>query len=134
MGGTLAALLGAPRYRSLRVRGILQGQRVTVLIYSGATHNFIDKRTVDKIRLKAKNFEGFDVSVVGGNILSCTSRIQQMELILGGYRVRDDFYVVDIGDTDVVLGVQWLHSLGEYTIDYQTMELKFKHDGKEVVL
>lgn len=56
-----------------------------------------------------------------------------MELILG-HTMKEDFYVVDVSDTDMVLGVQWLHSLGEYTTNYQTMELKFKHEGKEVVL
>lgn len=48
-GSTLATLSGTPRYHSLRVRGVLQGQRVTVLINSGATHNFIDKRIVAKL-------------------------------------------------------------------------------------
>lgn len=42
-GGTLAALSRTPRYHSFHVRGVLQGQRVMVLIYSGATHNFIDE-------------------------------------------------------------------------------------------
>lgn len=46
--------------------------------------------------------------------------------------MKEDFYVVDVDDTDMVLGVQWLHSLGEYTTNYQTMELKFKHEGKRL--
>ncbi|KAH9291326.1 hypothetical protein KI387_043484, partial [Taxus chinensis] len=36
--------------------------------------------------------------------------------------------------TDLVLGVPWLHSLGKFTQDYQTMELKLKLDDQEVVL
>lgn len=77
---------------------------MTVLIDSGATHNFIDTKTFAKLCLRAEDFEGFDVAAAGGNILSCTRRIQQMELILG-HKMRNDFYVVDIGDTNMVLGV-----------------------------
>jgi hypothetical protein len=134
IGGMLATLLGAPRYHSLLVRGVLRGQKVMVLIDSGATHNFIDKRIVAKLHLVTEDFEGFDVLAARGHVLPCTKRIQQMELILGVHEMKDDFYVVNVGDIDMVLGVQWLHSLGEYTTNYQTMELKFKKDGKEVVL
>lgn len=34
----------------------------------------------------------------------------------------------------MVLGVQWLYTLGEYSTNYQKLELKFKVNGEEVVL
>ena len=40
--GVIAMLSGIPRFHTLRVRGIVQGHRVGVLIDGGATHNFID--------------------------------------------------------------------------------------------
>jgi hypothetical protein len=46
-------------------------------------------------------------------------------VILGNYTLTDDLYVVDLVDIDIVLGVQWLHSLGEITMNYQVMEMKF---------
>jgi len=49
--------------------------------------------------------------------------------------VTDTFYVVDLSDIDVVLGVQWLITLGKITTNYQTLEMGFKDsDGKRVVL
>jgi hypothetical protein len=49
--------------------------------------------------------------------------------------VRDTFYVVDLSDTDVVLGVQWLITLGKITTNYQTLEMGFRDsDGKRIVL
>ncbi|KAH9296512.1 hypothetical protein KI387_040100, partial [Taxus chinensis] len=35
---------------------------------------------------------------------------------------------------NVVLGMQWLHSLGRVTQDVETMELSFQHNGKQVTL
>jgi len=40
--GVLASLRGVPKYLTLHVRGTVQGQRISVLVDSGATHNFID--------------------------------------------------------------------------------------------
>jgi hypothetical protein len=49
--------------------------------------------------------------------------------------MNDTFYVVDLSDTDVVLGVQWLYSLGEIGFDYQMLTMSFKDaSGSRVVL
>jgi hypothetical protein len=42
---------------------------------------------------------------------------------------------VDVPDTNVVLGVQWIYSIGRYTIDQRTVEMEFTGpDGKKVVV
>ena len=41
-GGALADLRGVPQYLTLCIRGTVCGQRVSILVDSGATHNFID--------------------------------------------------------------------------------------------
>jgi hypothetical protein len=49
--------------------------------------------------------------------------------------MRDTFYVVDLSDRDVVLGVQWMITLGKITTNYQTLEMGFRdNDEKRVVL
>ena len=40
--------------------------------------------------------------------------------------------MVDVSDTNVVLGVQWLYSIGEHTVNYQIFEMKFQ-DSKGVL-
>ena len=47
-GGALAALRGVPKYLTLRIRGTIRGQRVSALVDSGATHNFIDAQMVER--------------------------------------------------------------------------------------
>jgi hypothetical protein len=39
---TLASISGVPKYNTFRMRGVLQGHKVSVLIDGGASHNFID--------------------------------------------------------------------------------------------
>jgi hypothetical protein len=55
--------------------------------------------------LQTEEFEEFDVVVADGHTVECLDRVPDLEIKLGNYTVRDTFYVVDLFDTDVVLGV-----------------------------
>ena len=67
--------------------------------------------------------------------MDCNYWIPKLNVTLGNYHMTDSFYVVNVGDTNVVLGVQWLFSIGKYTTDYKAMEMEFQgQDGKQVVL
>jgi len=58
-----------------------------------------------------------------------------LELTLGNYTLTDDFYIVDLAYTHVVLGIQWLYSLGDIHMNYKDMRMDFhEKDGKRVVL
>jgi hypothetical protein len=133
--GVIASLSGIPRFHTFRMRGGVQGHRVTVLVDGGASHNFIDSSLVERKSIAAESFEGFSVVIPGENTLDYTRYVSRMTLNLGNYMLTDDFYVVKIPDTNAVLGVQWLYSLGRYSTNYQTMEMEFQgQDDKRVVL
>jgi hypothetical protein len=90
---------------------------------------------VSRREFQTEEFEGFDVVVVDGNTVECLDRVQDLEINLGNYTVRETFYVVDLSDRDVVLGVQWLITLGKITTNYQILEMGFRDsDGKRIVL
>ena len=62
-------------------------------------------------------------------------KVPQLGVALGNYIVTDDFYVLELLDTNIILGVQWLVSFGKYLVDYQAMELEFRAaNGRKVVL
>ena len=105
------------------------------MIDGGGTQKFIDTSLVSRWALQIEEFEGFDVVVVDGHTVECLDRVPDLEVKLRNYTVRDTFYVVDLSETDVVLGVQWMITLGKITTNYQTLEMGFRdHDGKKVVL
>ena len=58
-----------------------------------------------------------------------------MQVNIGDYTVKDNFYVVNVVDTNIVLGVQWMYSIGEHSVNYQIPQISFKDvEGKLVVL
>jgi hypothetical protein len=75
------------------------------------------------------------VVVADGYMMTCLDMIIDLEVKLGNYTMIDTFYVLDLSDTDVVLGVQWLYSLGEIRFNYQTLTMSFRDaSGSRVVL
>ena len=46
----------------------------------------------------------------------------------------EDFFIVDLADMEVILGIQWMETLDEYTQSFKQMKFTFVVDGKKVVL
>jgi hypothetical protein len=63
---TLASINRVPKFNTFRMRGVLQGHKVSVLIDGGASHNFIDSSLLQRRHISTDEFEGFRVEVVGG--------------------------------------------------------------------
>jgi hypothetical protein len=99
------------------------------LVDGGATHNFIDVSLFTKRKIHVEDFEGFNVVVLDGYNTMCTQRISGLEVTLGNYTLTNDFYVIDLSDTHVVLGVQWLYSLGDIRMNYWDMRMEFEDKG-----
>jgi hypothetical protein len=134
-GGTIATLSAVPRCVTIRLEDLIQGPRIIALVDGGATHKFVDASLVARRGLQTEEFEGFTVAVVDGYTMTCLDKVSNLEVKLGNYTMTNTFYVVDLSDTDAVLGVQWLYSLGEIGFNYQTLTMSFKDTkGSKVVL
>jgi len=123
--GALAALRGVPKYLTLRVRGTVCGQRVLVLVDSGATHNFIDAQMVERTGIPIESFDGFSVSVPRDHTVVCARYVLELSVTMDTYTPTDHFFVVNILDTNLVLGVQWIITLGKVTIDWKALEMEW---------
>jgi hypothetical protein len=132
---TLESISGVPKYNTFRMRGVLQGKNVLVLIDGGASHNFIDSTLLHRRHIPIVDFEGFKVEVAGGSTMPCNKYIPGMNLTLGRHDLAQDFYVMDLLHTNIILGVQWHSTLIPITTNYNTMEMSFTEEsGKKVVL
>ena len=53
---------------------------------------------------------------------------------MGEYVLNSSMFSIPMGGADVVLGVQWLQSLGTVAFNFQELFLKFFSEGKEAEL
>jgi hypothetical protein len=117
------------------MRGVFQGQKILVFIDGGASHNFIDSVLLQIRHIPTVEFEGFRVEVAGGRTMPYDRYILGMKLTLGKHDLAQYFYVMDFPDTNIILGVQWISTLGKIITNYNTMEISFTEESeKKVVL
>ena len=55
-------------------------------------------------------------------------------MAMGEYVLNIPIIAIPMGGADVVLGVQWLKSLGTMTFNFKKLVMKFSWEGKEYEL
>jgi hypothetical protein len=64
------------------------------------------------------------VALESGHSMECIRWITKLNITLGNYNLTYYFYVVNVVNKSVAMGVQWLFSIGKYSMNYQTMEME----------
>ncbi|KAL4035489.1 hypothetical protein IC575_004182 [Cucumis melo] len=119
---------------TMKLRGIVKGKEVIVLIDSGATHNFIHHELVKERKIPINRNTQFGITIGDGTSCKGEGICSKVEIQLEGLRVVTDLLVVGLGTIDVVLGMQWLDTTGTMKIHWPSLTMVFWKEGNKVVL
>jgi hypothetical protein len=72
--------------------------------------------------------------IADGATTNCYGKCNSIKLNMGEYFLDSSMISIQMGGVDVVLGVQWLQSLGIVVINFQDIFMMFSSDGKEIDL
>ena len=72
--------------------------------------------------------------VTNGETLNFSGECHNIKLTMGEYVLNNIILSIPMGGVDVVLGVQWLQSLGTIAFNFQEIFMKFYAEGKEIEL
>ena len=72
--------------------------------------------------------------IADGGIINCSGKCHNINLAMGEYVLNIPMISIPMGGADVVLGVQWLQSLGTMAFNFQKLFMKFSWEGKEYEL
>uniref|UniRef100_A0A2N9HVX1 Integrase catalytic domain-containing protein n=1 Tax=Fagus sylvatica TaxID=28930 RepID=A0A2N9HVX1_FAGSY len=111
-GITLNALLGSPAPKTMRVICKINNNRAVILLDTGSTHNFLDWNLAKSLKLAIDTTKTFKVKVANGAIVNTKGEVEE----------------------EVVLGTQWLRTLGVISWDFEKLSMGFIHQGKQVWL
>ncbi|XP_072951725.1 uncharacterized protein [Typha angustifolia] len=131
---SMHAYTGANAPWILRVDGIVKNQMVRILINTGSTHNFMDKRMVKKIGIAIDATSRFNVALRDGTTLRANNICQGVLLKFQGNSFTLDLQPLALRGVDIVLGMEWMQSLGPMTFGFSEMWMDFKRSGKRVQL
>ena len=128
------SLAGNVAPETLRFMGTIGNRHVVQLVDGGSTHNFIQHQLVSQLSLTLRTTTPLRVMVGNGQQLECTSICESVPVTIQATEFIVDLHVLPIAGANVVLGVQWLKSLGPVLTDYNSLRMKFFHAGTFVEL
>lgn len=76
----------------------------------------------------------FHVLVGNGDRLSCSNYCPNVPVYFSSTKFLTDLYILPISGTDVVLGIQWLKTLGPIVTDYASLIMQLNWNGSPVHL
>jgi hypothetical protein len=126
---SLHVIAGTAHPQTFRVIGRLRSKEVMVLIDGGSTHNFIDQSMVNKYELPMVPNRKFQVTVANREKIDCIGLYPSLTIMIQGQIVTADYFILLVAACLVVLGVQWLATLGPVETDYKRLTMSFKKDG-----
>ncbi|XP_010555029.1 PREDICTED: uncharacterized protein LOC104824625 [Tarenaya hassleriana] len=94
---SINSAIGLTSPKTFKMKGCIGDQEVVVMINSGATHNFLSVEVICR---------------------AVVLKLQNLEIVA-------DFLPLELGNADVILGVQWLRTLREIQMDFECLEMKF---------
>nr|GFA28851.1 hypothetical protein [Tanacetum cinerariifolium] len=131
---TLNALSGLNSYQTIRVRSRVGKKVMHILIDCGSTYNFLDIHTAKKLGCRLAKTTPMQVSMANGQRMMSTSIYHDLKWSLQNEVFTSDIMLLPLGGCEMVLGVQWLATLGDMQCNFKKLIMKFNHKGRQLVL
>lgn len=131
---SLHALSGTPNHQTMRVTGMYIKRLLQILIDSGSTYNFLDLDAAKRLGCKLEPIKPMSVTVGGGNKIAAMYIVRGFTWHLQQCTFTCDVYVLPIVCCDLILGVQWLKSLGKIVWDFDQLQMEFYVQGRKCLL
>ncbi|XP_058726191.1 uncharacterized protein LOC131597514 [Vicia villosa] len=120
--------------KTLKFNGLINGLSVTVLIDTGSTHNILQPRIAQHLKLPTKPIPNFSVMVGNGSKLLCSGLCPAVPITLQNTVFSIPFHLLPIEGADVVLGMEWLRTLGPLITDFSIPKISFTFNNNEITI
>jgi len=112
--------------------GIIRAHPLVFLVDGGSTHNFVQQPLVSQLGLPCRSTPPLRVMVGNGHHLKCTTICEAIPISIQNIEFLVHLYVLPIVGANIVLGVQWLKTLGPILVDYNSLSMQFFYQHRLV--
>lgn len=131
---SLNSVSGLTPPHTMKVNGDIGGTQVTVLIDSGATHNFISSHVVARLGMEVSKTSSVKVRLGNGMFDRSRGMCHKVVLNLPELQIVEDFFPLDLGGSDLILGIAWLQKLGDMTVNWRDLRMQFWDEERRVTI
>jgi hypothetical protein len=130
---SMDALTGVAPSDTLRLRVKINGVELTAMVDSGLTHMFIHDEVSRRVGLDITHRPDLMVTTANGARLRCLGICASTTIDIHGKQFAIDCYALALDGFDVVLGAQWLKTLGPITWDFEALSMSFWYKGRALL-
>jgi hypothetical protein len=116
----------------MQVRVSVGAASFTALLDTGSTHNFIAEAAAARTGLAVHPSPRLTATVANGERIACPGVLRQATIAINGEDFSVDLYIMPLAGYDVVLGTQWMVTLGQMVWDFTTRTVAFTRHGCSV--
>ncbi|XP_019414910.1 PREDICTED: uncharacterized protein LOC109326644 [Lupinus angustifolius] len=128
------ALTGMPSFRTMRITGHYNKMPLHILIDSGSTHNFLDIQKANTLSCQINQLPPLMFTVADGNKLQISAGVRNFAWTIQHTTFISDGMLIPLGCCDMVLGIEWLVTLGDITWNFDKLKMEFTTQGRRHVL
>jgi hypothetical protein len=128
---SLNALTGFSAPQTLKLISYIKHRKVIILVDSGNTHNFIHRRIAQETHCYIHAINNFQIMIANGGSMKCGGRCENVHLQIGDYHLKSHMFAIDMGGCDIVLGADWLRTLGPILMDFKDLTMQFDQEGHQ---
>jgi hypothetical protein len=128
---SLNALTNFSTSQTLKLIGYIKHLKVINLVDNGNNHNFIHRRIAQETHCYIHAVNNFQIMIANGGSMKCGGRNENVHLQIGDYHLKSHMFAIDMGSCDIVLGVDWLRTLGPILMDFQNLTMQLDQGGHQ---
>lgn len=102
------------------------------MVDTGSTHNFIQTEVAKSLKIPIYVIKEFLVTTGSGDKLFCNRMCKETKIIIQGISITTDLYLVSMADSNVIMGIQWMKTLGPIISDFSEILMTFQWEGQTV--
>ena len=129
---SLHAVAGVPSNNTLLLRVALGAASLVALVDTGSSHNFIGEAAASRTGLPIQPRPRLTATVANGERVPCPGFLRQAAISIEGMAFHVDLYVMPLAGYDMVLGTQWMATLGRIAWDFAAGTMAFHQQGRDI--
>jgi hypothetical protein len=127
---SLNDLIGFSAPQTLKLIGYIKHRKFIILVDSGSTHNFIHRHIAQETNCYIQVVNNFKIVIANDGSMKCGGRCENVFLQIGEYHLKSHMFSTDMGGCDIVLGAEWLRTLGPILMDFKELTMQFDQEGQ----
>lgn len=113
---------------TIRFEASIGSVKAIVLVDSRSTHNFLDTKMVNQLALLVCSQEKIKVAVANGRSILIVGVCKNVSWKAQGLKFLADFMLLPLKGCGIVLGIQWLLTIGSITWNFNSLMMQFTQE------